>query len=201
MGNSINYDNPGVQGLFEARPTSEITVTGKLPGGKQGYYPMLSLKTENVMMQIAGSSQYNLGWWIRGRQKANVTLENIDWEQLVTNSGTWDINITGNATTATKATQDGNGNNIINTYLTKTAGVTNITWDNTNKKLIKTINNSNSDIVTLYAANLKLNNTAVYNTELEIKNIKIGNGSTSTSTKNVKLEYNETLETLNFVFS
>ena len=201
MGNSINYDNPGVQGLFEARPASEITVTGKLPGEKQVYYPVLSLKTENAMMQIAGSSQYNLGWWIRGRQAANVTLENIDWEQLVTNNGTWGINITGNADTATKATQDGNGNNIINTYLTKTAGVTNITWDNTNKKLIKTINNSNSDIVTLYAANLKLNNTAVYNTELEIKNIKIGNGSTSTSTKNVKLEYNETLETLNFVFS
>ena len=110
-------------------------------------------------------------------------------------------NLEGNADTATKATQDANGNNIINTYLTKTAGVTNITWDNTNKKLIKTINNSNSDIVTLYAANLKLNNTAVYNTELEIKNIKIGNGSTSTSTKNVKLEYNSTLETLNFVFS
>ena len=110
-------------------------------------------------------------------------------------------NLEGNADTATKATQDANGNNIINTYLTKTAGVTNITWDNTNKKLIKTINNSNSDIVTLYAANLKLNNTAVYNTELEIKNIKIGNGSTSTSTKNVKLEYNETLEVLNFVFS
>ena len=115
-----------------------------------------------------------------------------------TTVGTFKGNLNG---TATKATQDGNGNNIINTYLTKTAGVTNITWDNTNKKLIKTINNSNSDIVTLYAANLKLNNTAVYNTELEIKNIKIGNGSTSTSTKNVKLEYNETLETLNFVFS
>lgn len=115
-----------------------------------------------------------------------------------TTVGTFKGNLNG---TATKATQDGNGNNIINTYLTKTAGVTNITWDNTNKKLIKTINNSNSDIVTLYAANLKLNNTAVYNTELEIKNIKIGNGSTSTSTKNVKLEYNETLGTLNFVFS
>lgn len=115
-----------------------------------------------------------------------------------TTVGTFKGNLNG---TATKATQDGNGNNIIDTYLTKTAGVTNITWDNTNKKLIKTINNSNSDIVTLYAANLKLNNTAVYNTELEIKNIKIGNGSISTSTKNVKLEYNETLETLNFVFS
>ena len=115
-----------------------------------------------------------------------------------TTVGTFKGNLNG---TATKATQDENGNNIINTYLTKTAGVTNITWDNTNKKLIKTINNSNSDIVTLYAANLKLNNTAVYNTELEIKNIKIGNGSTLTSTKNVKLEYNETLEVLNFVFS
>ena len=115
-----------------------------------------------------------------------------------TTVGTFKGNLNG---TATKATQDGNGNNIINTYLTKTAGVTNITWDNTNKKLIKTINNSNSDIVTLYAANLKLNNAAVYNTELEVKNIKIGNGSTSTSTKNVQLVYDTSLEVLNFVFS
>ena len=34
-------------------------------------------------------------------------------------SGTWGISITGNAATATKATQDGSGNVIVNTYATK----------------------------------------------------------------------------------
>lgn len=140
----------------------------------------------------------DLVYWLSAGNTSNVLFLNMAIDGMIYAGGGFKGDLNG---TATKATQDGNGNNIINTYLTKTAGVTNITWDNTNKKLIKTINNSNSDIVTLYAANLKLNNTAVYNTELEIKNIKIGNGSTSTSTKNVKLEYNETLEVLNFVFS
>lgn len=36
-------------------------------------------------------------------------------------SGTWGINISGNATTATKATQDGSGNNIVNTYAKKSS--------------------------------------------------------------------------------
>ena len=168
-----------------------------------GYYTDLAIPfSQNSIYykRIAAGSLQNSttnGGWIKVLDQLNYTSYTVTKTGSGA-SGTWNINISG---TATKATQDGNGNNIINTYLTKTAGVTNITWDNTNKKLIKTINNSNSDIVTLYAANLKLNNTAVYNTELEIKNIKIGNGSTSTSTKNVKLEYNETLETLNFVFS
>lgn len=37
-------------------------------------------------------------------------------------SGTWGINITGSAASATKATQDGEGNNIVDTYLPKTGG-------------------------------------------------------------------------------
>ena len=49
--------------------------------------------------------------------------------------------------TATKATGDGSGNNIVNTYLTKAAGVTNVAWDNTNKKVTKTINGSTTDVV------------------------------------------------------
>ena len=36
-------------------------------------------------------------------------------------SGTWGIGITGNAGTATKATQDGNGANIADTYLKKSS--------------------------------------------------------------------------------
>ena len=102
MGNSINYDDPGVNGLFEARKSSEITATGEWPGGMENWFPLLSLKTSSVIMQIAGKSQYGYGWWIRGRQGANATLAGVAWEQLVTNSGTWDINITGNATTASK---------------------------------------------------------------------------------------------------
>ena len=103
MGNSINYDDPGVNGLFEARKSSEITATGEWPGGMENWFPLLSLKTSSVIMQIAGNSQYGYGWWIRGRQGANATLAGIAWERLVTNSGTWGINITGNATTATTA--------------------------------------------------------------------------------------------------
>lgn len=47
-----------------------------------------------------------------------------------------DLNTSGNAATATKATQDGSGNNIVNTYATKTAlnnrtVVELITWEAT----------------------------------------------------------------------
>ena len=38
------------------------------------------------------------------------------------------INITGNASTATKATQDGNGNNIVNTYATKSEASHSVSW-------------------------------------------------------------------------
>ena len=39
-------------------------------------------------------------------------------------TGEWNISIKGNAATATKATQDGNGNNIASTYLTKSVAST-----------------------------------------------------------------------------
>lgn len=55
--------------------------------------------------------------------------------------------LAGNASSATKATQDGSGNNIVNTYLTKAAGVTAVSWDSTNKKITRTINGSAADVV------------------------------------------------------
>ena len=64
-----------------------------------------------------------------------VTKKNLD------TSGTW-------SGTATKATADGSGNNIIDTYLTKTVGVTDVSWTgNTDKKISKTINGVTSDII------------------------------------------------------
>lgn len=69
--------------------------------------------------------------------------------------------------TAAKATADGSGNNIVNTYLTKAAGVTNVAWDNTNKKLTKTINGTTSDIVAVTVNNP----TLAWNTESVIAKI------------------------------
>ena len=102
-----------------------------------------------------------------------------------------------------QAGKDGSGNTITSTYLTKAAGVTAITWDNTNKKLTQTINGSTTDIITPYWANLKLNNAASYNITPEMATIKL-NGNTSAtaaSTKNVTLQYDASLEVLNFVFA
>lgn len=83
-----------------------------------------------------------------------VTKKNLD------TSGTW-------SGTAAKATQDGSGNNIVNTYLTKAAGVTNVAWDNTNKKLTKTINGATSDVVAITVNNP----TLAWNTESTIAKI------------------------------
>lgn len=59
-------------------------------------------------------------------------------------SGTW----TG---TATYATNDSAGNNIVNTYLQKTVGVTEVAWDYANKKITQTINGSTLNILEFVA--------------------------------------------------
>ena len=81
--------------------------------------------------------------WVSGiSQDANGVIS-VDYASLVT-TGTW-------SGTATKATQDGSGNNIINTYLTKAAGVTAVAWDTSNKKITRTINGSAGDVVQFIA--------------------------------------------------
>lgn len=127
---------------------------------------------------------------------ANGTLQ---WGTLpVTQGGTGQTSIAN-----IQAGKDGSGNTITSTYLTKAVGVTAVTWDNTNKKLMQTINGSTTDIVIPYWANLKLNNAASYNITPEMATIKL-NGNTSASaasTKNVTLQYDASLEVLNFVFA
>ena len=80
IGTSPNFDNPSIQnGLFEMRISSETTgETGTKPFN--GFAPFLTLKVQNVMMQLAGGNSY--GWFIRGKQSANVTMANTDWQQL-----------------------------------------------------------------------------------------------------------------------
>ncbi|MBO5854955.1 MAG: tail fiber domain-containing protein [Bacteroidales bacterium] len=128
IGTAPNYDNPSVNGLFELRPESGLPdATGVRPFN--GNAPFFSIKSQNVMMQISGESVYEKGWWIRGRQSANVTLEGVAWQRLVIEDAQlreWNIKVksAASATNATKAYQDGNGDVIINTYLNKNTGGT-----------------------------------------------------------------------------
>ena len=50
---------------------------------------------------------------------------------------------------ASQATADGNNNNIIDTYLTKAAGVTSIGWNNSTHSITQTINGSTADVISL----------------------------------------------------
>ena len=102
-------------------------------------------------------------WSLNGNAETATTATNLASAPSLATSGTTQITVTAGGKTsdaftvpyatsagsATKATQDGSGNNIVNTYLTKAAGVTNVAWDSTNKKLTKTINDTTSDVVTI----------------------------------------------------
>ena len=78
-------------------------------------------------------------WVSRIQQNTNgditATMGTLD------TSGTW----------SGKAVKDGSGNNIVNTYLTKAAGVTAVSWDSTNKKLTRTINGTAADVLQFVA--------------------------------------------------
>lgn len=119
IGTSPNYDDPGVNGHFELRSSSEVTgETGIKPFDSFGSF--ISIKNSNTMLQLAGNSQN--GFYIRAKQSANVTLSNVPWQEILTNenytaytvtktgsgaSGTWGINITGNAATASSVAWSG----------------------------------------------------------------------------------------------
>lgn len=82
IGTSPNFDNPGVNGLFEIRNSSETTgETGTKPFN--GFGPFFTAKTpDNIaMFQIAGSGNQ---WYIRGKQAANVTLSGVSWSRIYT---------------------------------------------------------------------------------------------------------------------
>lgn len=80
IGTSPNFDNPSVgNGFFEMRRSSETTgETGTKPFNS--FAPFLTLKVQNVMMQLSGSNLE--GWYIRGKQGANVTLADVEWQKL-----------------------------------------------------------------------------------------------------------------------
>lgn len=79
-----NYDNPGINGLFEVKTSEDTSLTGTPP--YSGYYPMLSMQRGFVAMQFAGSSVSGDLYW-RGRQSGAGNLTNIAWRKVI-DSGT-----------------------------------------------------------------------------------------------------------------
>ena len=132
IGTSPNYDNPGVNGLFEVRATSETPgETGTKPFNSFG--PFLNLKTSDniAMLQLAANGTEIM---YRANQAGGVTMSGVAWKTLLSSSnynsysptltgggasGTWEISITGGAAAAI---QDGNGNVINSTYCKLSGG-------------------------------------------------------------------------------
>ena len=80
IGNAPNFDNPGVNGLFEVRSSDETpNETGIKPF--DGFGPLLNLKTpDNIaMLQIAGRGE---DFYIRARQAADVTMKDVPWNRI-----------------------------------------------------------------------------------------------------------------------
>lgn len=83
MGTAYNLDNPGVNGFFEVRHSSEVpNATGAKPS--EGFYGLLNLKTSDntAMLQLAGTNYH--GFYIRGKQIGAVTLTDVPWLALLT---------------------------------------------------------------------------------------------------------------------
>lgn len=81
IGTSPNYDNPGKNGLFEIRSSSEVTgETGTRPN--IGYGAFLNLKTpDNIaMLQMVGIDNT---LYFRNTQSASVTMTGIPWKKVL----------------------------------------------------------------------------------------------------------------------
>lgn len=93
-----------------------------------------------------------VGWTTPSTMAATGRMYTYDASQNVTfpakvTAKSFSGNLTGNADTATKATSDGSGNNIVNTYATKTAlkSVSDLVGDNSVSSQISTAIASKSD--------------------------------------------------------
>lgn len=109
IGTSPNFDTIDINGLFEVRSSSETTgESGIKPFDSFG--PMLSFKYSNTMFQMAATRSGSLHW--RAIQAVNPSLAGVNWQTCLDSknyadytvkkdgtgaSGTWGINITGNA--------------------------------------------------------------------------------------------------------
>lgn len=124
--------------------------------------------------------------------------------------------LSGNANTATKATQDGSGNNIVNTYATKTAlknvsdlvGDTAVSTQINNSKLKHSPSTTTKAYVTGTSTSTENTNDQTFDTgvylsatagRLETGSVTVG--ATSSANGKCAMAYNTTDECVSFVFS
>ena len=109
----------------------------------------------------------------------------------------------GLAGIADQAAADGNNNNIVNTYLTKAAGVTGIGWNNNTRSITQTIDGSTTDAVSLTTMGLAnaLHFLGIIDADTDIpastdsnQNVTIGGNSITPSDGDVVMEYGELRE-------
>ena len=84
IGSSYNIDTMTINGLFEIRASSEVTISGT-GSPTNGWYPCLSMYGSNCRMQIAGGNSY--GFWIRGKQGPDPTLASNGWLKIQITQG------------------------------------------------------------------------------------------------------------------
>lgn len=81
IGTQINYDEPSFNGVFEVRPTSEMSSElGTKP--VNGYYPMFTATAGFASLQLAGESVGGKLYW-RGNQSGNKNLSGVAWRTIL----------------------------------------------------------------------------------------------------------------------
>lgn len=134
IGTSPNYDNPGKNGLFEIRGSSEVTgETGTRPGA--GFGPFLNLKTpDNIaMLQIAGLGNT---LYFRTNQAGNVTMARIPWKKVLDTGNSYVKDGKGviNGSTITLVDKATIASKVTNSLTLRANGTTLATYDGSSAK-------------------------------------------------------------------
>lgn len=134
IGTSPNYDNPGKNGLFEIRSSSEVTgETGTRPN--TGYGAFLNLKTpDNIaMLQMVG---INNTLYFRNTQSASVTMTGIPWKKVLDTGNSYVKDGKGviNGTTITLVDKATIASKVTNSLTLKANGTTLATYDGSSAK-------------------------------------------------------------------
>lgn len=132
---SANLSTPSNLSLISHMLASSSMTTAKPPAG-DGYITTYHWDNSGWAAQFyLRHNKADPNPMVRGAESAASTSDWGDWHYILTDvnystytvkkdgtgaTGTWGISVTGNAATATKATQDGSGNTITSTYVKKT---------------------------------------------------------------------------------
>lgn len=106
----------------EILPINDATILVRVNGAAVGSFTTNQSTDEAIDISVPTGTAASKGYTTSITGSSNLPTDSAV-KSFVEGKGyiTKDASITGNAATATKATQDGSGNNIVNTYATKSA--------------------------------------------------------------------------------